>query len=265
MEKEQEVEEAPSRRPPTAIRRRLRQEVGFGCPIPGCGNPYLYWHHFDPPWEPEHVHREEGMIALCGEHHPKADAGAFTKEQLREYKKNGKQLREEAVKGQFDWLRQRLLAAVGGNFCYETLMIFRIGIHPVIWFTRDENNYLGLNINMVTNSGQARIVMEENFWIIRGEPDDFECPPSGKLIHARYANGDELRIEFRELFEEQEAVKRYPSRKNFDGVDFPITAVEVLYRIGGTNISFDKDGTTVGPLNIKGGLSIRMGCAILIE
>src|SRR5918912_315690 len=35
-----------NRTPPAAVRRELRREVGFGCPVPDCGNPYLYWHHF---------------------------------------------------------------------------------------------------------------------------------------------------------------------------------------------------------------------------
>ncbi len=61
------------RTPPIAVRRQLRREVGFGCSLPGCGVPYLTWHHFDPPWRQEHYHRVEGMIALCRDHADKAD------------------------------------------------------------------------------------------------------------------------------------------------------------------------------------------------
>jgi hypothetical protein len=74
-------------------RKALRKEVGFGCPVKDCGNPYLTWHHFDPPWEiakhkpkPER-HKVEGIIALCHSHHDEADAGAFTKEQLHALKR----------------------------------------------------------------------------------------------------------------------------------------------------------------------------------
>ena len=63
-----------SRTPPVAVRRELRREVGFGCPVSGCGNPYLEYHHFDPPWEKEHHHDLARMIALCAEHHAKAAA-----------------------------------------------------------------------------------------------------------------------------------------------------------------------------------------------
>ncbi|MEP7217736.1 MAG: hypothetical protein ABI876_02405 [Bacteroidota bacterium] len=97
-----------NRTPPAEVRKALRQEVGFGCPIPGCANPYLEWHHFAPPWHIREHHDPEGMIALCAEHHKKADAGAFTDDQLRQFKQRGVDPAIE-IKGRFDWLRNRLL------------------------------------------------------------------------------------------------------------------------------------------------------------
>ena len=70
------------------MRRALREEVAFGCPIDGCGSPYLTWHHFDPPWHVEQHHKFEGMVALCLQHHKEGDAGAFTPEQLRTLKED---------------------------------------------------------------------------------------------------------------------------------------------------------------------------------
>jgi hypothetical protein len=88
-----------SRTPPIQVTREIRSEVGFSCPIDRCGNPYLTWHHFDPPWSIEQHHRPEGMVALCREHADKADAGAFTDDQVHEHARDmadevGHQLRE---------------------------------------------------------------------------------------------------------------------------------------------------------------------------
>jgi hypothetical protein len=47
------------------------------------------------------------MVALCREHHDKADAGAFTRDQLRQLKTK----RAHRVTGRFDWMRQDLLLA----------------------------------------------------------------------------------------------------------------------------------------------------------
>ena len=71
-----------SRKPPEAVKLLLRQEVGFGCPLPYCRLPFLSFHHFDPPWHKEHHHRPEGMIALCVQHHEMADRGALDKARL---------------------------------------------------------------------------------------------------------------------------------------------------------------------------------------
>ncbi len=71
------------------------------------------------------------MIALCSEHHPKADAGAFTIEQLRAFKVNGATKREE-ISGSFDWLRNRLLLVAGSCFFYETLIVLEFRGTPII-------------------------------------------------------------------------------------------------------------------------------------
>jgi hypothetical protein len=78
------------RNPPAGIRRQLAREVGFGCPVSRCGSPYLTWHHFDPPWAVRKHHDPAGMVALCRDHHPEADAGGFTVDQLREFKRSGR-------------------------------------------------------------------------------------------------------------------------------------------------------------------------------
>jgi hypothetical protein len=76
-----------SRQPPAAVKRQLRQEVGFGCPMPGCGNPFLEYHHFDPPWSQENHYDPDRMIAVYATHHAKA--GALTVDQCRELKQTG--------------------------------------------------------------------------------------------------------------------------------------------------------------------------------
>src|SRR5207245_3375537 len=117
--------------------RQLRQEVGFRCPVDGCGSPYLTWHHFGPAWRVEQHHRLDGMVALCVEHANKADVGAFTKEQLTAFKREGG-LRSDAVRGRFDWMRRELLAVVGGNFYYHCPVILEIGDRTAIWFSGHE-------------------------------------------------------------------------------------------------------------------------------
>jgi hypothetical protein len=204
------------------------------------------------------------MIALCGEHHDKADAGAFTKDQLREFKRRGVDQAED-VRGRFDWMRNDLLAVVGGNFFYETPIIFEFRGQPVVFFNRDQDGYLLLNLGMLTTSGEPRTVIEDNYWLNRGNPDDLECPPSGKLLRVSYSNGDMVRVEFRELTSVEEAAERYPDAyPDGWGIDFPITAVEVHLSVGGTDISFGPRETSLGGLIVRNCFMSRCGAGISI-
>lgn len=241
-----------NRTPPVKTRRKLRREVNFGCAYPNCGNPYLEWHHFDPPWSEKHHHNPEGMIALCPKHHRKADVGAFTKEQLKEFKENAR-TRSTEVKGKFDWLRNKMVAVVGNVGYYETLTIFEYKNQPIIWFNRDENGYLQLNLIMLTKSGKQRVVIEDNFWINKGEPKDLISPPSGKKLKVEYGNGDFFKVEFHELLNRGDVKKKYPKQNpEYWDIDFPITSVEINYRVGGTDLEFGPSSTNLGFGTIRG-------------
>jgi hypothetical protein len=190
------------------------------------------------------------MIALCQEHHDKADAGAYTTEQLREFKRRGAE-RAEEVKGRFEWMRHHLLVVVGGNFYYETPVVFQFDGQPSIWFNRDQDGYLLLNVRMLSTSREPRMVVEDNFWLNRGTPSDLESPPNGRLLHVKYANGDLLKTEFFELRSVAAAGERYPEARPVGwGVPFPITAVEIHKKVGGTELEFGPRHTTLPGNNI---------------
>jgi hypothetical protein len=109
-----------------------------------------------------------------------------------------------------------------------------------IWFDRDDDGYLTVNVHMIAPPGEARIVMEDNDWLVLGEPTDFESPPSGKRIQARYENGDTLKIEFHELASAADAVKRHPQfeASSWHGIEFPVTSVEVEHLFDDGKIGF---------------------------
>lgn len=216
-----------NRRPPQGVREILRKEVGFVCPVPGCRKPYLEWHHFDPPWHVSQHHNAEGMIALCREHHIQADHGAFTKEQLHDLKKIGTE-NWVIAKGEFNWLRNKLLVYIGGNFYYNTDIPVVFKGKPLIWFNRDKDGYLLLNLNMLTTSNKPRAYLRDNEWFNTGLEEDIECPPSAKSIHIRYKDGDRLKIDYFELTSLEDAHSRYSSELlGFNVISFPVTAVEI--------------------------------------
>src|SRR5207244_10356583 len=122
---------------------------------------YLEYHPLRPRWEDEHHHDPARMIALCATHHAKA--GAWTAAELRAMKQVP--LDRPEVSGRFEWMREDILAVVGGSFFYETpkMVIFRD--EPMIWFERDEYRRLLLNLRVLTTSGEPRTRLSNNDWM----------------------------------------------------------------------------------------------------
>ena len=255
-----------NRKPPVDVKRQLREEIGFGCPVPECGSPYLEWHHFDPPWHVENHHNPKGMIALCRTHHIQADQGAFSVDQLHEFKQSGKENWRQ-VSGKFNWMRNRLLAVVGGNFYYETPIIFKFKDQPVIWFERDENDYLLLNLHMLSTSNELHCYIKNNEWFNVGGEEDIESPPSAKKVKIKYPNGDMVQIEFFELNNCREAEKRYPDASVREWpIEFPVTAVEVTNIVANSGLEFNAKETKFGMGNVmKNCFASNCGAGLVIS
>lgn len=239
------------RRAPEGVRRQLRQEVGFGCPIVNCGNPYLEFHHFDPPWSVQQHHNPEGMIALCATHHAKADA--YTVEQCRELKRS---VPDRTVGGRFEWMRREIVAVVGGNYYHETPRMVVFENEPVVWFERDADGYLQLSFKMLTTSGEPRTEMLANDWVIAGNPLDVESPPNGSYLRVRYENGDEIAVQFREWASPEDVSEKHPAIVRFgDDVTYPLVTAEVKMVVNEMGIRFNAKSS-----QIRG--TLMMGCTV---
>lgn len=252
------------RKPKIEVRRKLRKEVGFGCPVPGCGRPFLEWHHFDPPWRELNHHNPEGMIALCVEHHAQADGGAFTIDQLKRFKQSVGEAAQ--VKGRFNWLRNEMLMVVGGNYFFETYEAIRLKGKPLIWLNRDDEGYLLLNIAQVTINGEPRFSMEENFFTVHGNEEDVECPPSGKLLSAKYPNGDSCSVRFLELANKEALRKQYPDApEDLFSINTPVTAVDVTFRLKSIDVDIGPKQIVIEGNPIRGNFAIRCGVGVVIN
>lgn len=171
------------RTPPANVRRTLREEVGFMCPIEGCCSPYLTYHHFCPTWAEKQHHNPEGMIALCLQHHKEADVGTYTIDQLKELKKTAKD--SVAVAGRFNWKRENTLIIAGSNFFIGSPTILEASGRKMIWFEKDENNYDIVNMDLLSANGELLFQMRNNDWLAHPSFDDIEAPPSAKWLKIR--------------------------------------------------------------------------------
>jgi uncharacterized protein with HEPN domain len=133
--------------------------------------------------------------------------------------------------------------------------------------TRRLNHYL---VNMRYASTQRitepRFSMEENYWVAHGNAADLECPPSGKLIHAKYANGDEFRVEFIEIANKEAMLKRYPKgHPVIANLPFPITAVEIIYRVPGEELDIASSKTNLSYFTSRGEFMRNCATAFRID
>lgn len=172
-----------NRTPPATIRRKLRKEVEFACPISGCNSPYLSYHHFDPPWKEQKHHNVEGMIALCLGHHKQADAGAFTKIQLNQLKSKGK--KNQTVRGGINWRREDLLIIAGSNIFFGSPTILESSTQKFIWFDKNKDGFSSINMDLFSSVGQLIFAMRDNNWITIPNLEDVDCPPSANRLKVR--------------------------------------------------------------------------------
>jgi len=194
-----------TRTPPICVRRCLRGEVGFGCPVEGCGSPYLTYHHFDPPWHARQDHNPEGIIALCLAHHCQADQGTFTSDQLRQMKRTPylKQLKEPP-RGYFNWKRELLLSRVGRMWGIECDVPLTIAGEKVIWISKTEEGHSKLNLEIRDSNGNQLFSMRDNDWLFYAPVNDIYCKPSGIALEFKEKiEGISMRISFQHVERQQ--------------------------------------------------------------
>lgn len=148
------------RDPPEPVKRTLRQEVRFACPAPGCANPVLTWHHFDPPWETRQHHDSQGMVALCPEHHRAADAGLWTRTQLRDFKNNPQT--PDTIRKTFMWSEQAVLYRLGGCWAASCPAIISIAGFPVLRQEKSPQGRLLFSLELRSQEDELLVALDQN-------------------------------------------------------------------------------------------------------
>jgi len=232
---------------PKQVKKTLRDEVGFGCPVPGCGDPYLNYYHFVPPIKltPTHItpHKDpKGIIALCAHHHKKALAEGYTTKQLQAFKSN--KLNAKNTQASLGWLKRDFLYIIGGKLFYETPIPVQIDGIDVVSFKRDDAGYQRLNINMLSLSPEERVIVTDNDWDNIGTPLELHSCHQGKELEISYHNGDYLYLRFCGVSDAIELKAKFHISDQVSAeFNFPITVVEINLAIDATNIHLSSSGS----------------------
>ena len=142
------------------------------------------------------------MIALCTKHHPWADSGKWTKEDLRRMKQHPFLRSGRLVDENFSWRRRDLILAAGGFYVRPSVFL-RLNGRNVVWCDRDTENGLQLNVDIRDRDDRPVILMQEDDWLeLHGIENiqDIELSPRGHaLVVKAPALGIRFEIKFREF------------------------------------------------------------------
>jgi hypothetical protein len=198
------------------------------------------------------------MIALCAEHHARAGAGSYTHERILDFKAHPYAL-SALVRGTFDWLRRDLVTRIGGSFYVRTPIPIELRARPVVSVRRDSSGMMLLSIAMPRSTPEPGLLMIDNEWFLTGPIADFECPPPGRRIRARYANGDSLTIEFSDVDFLDALVRRFdiaPESVPISALTFPFAVAEIDMTLPGSGIEFTRNLVRLGGSSIRNYWSI---------
>jgi hypothetical protein len=246
---------------PKSIKDELRREVGYVCPVANCGLPYLTWHHFDPPWEPSHIHRVEGMVALCAVHHGAADTGAYSDDQLRLLKS----VRNIAtVKGENVLRRANTVFKAAKNIACGSAGLLRYRGVPLVEFkTNPLTSEDEIYISSIDSHGAVTGIIEGNFW--QADPVDYhiEATSNSRDLLLRKNDGSfKLTLKFRDA--QAVSNEQVNSLIEHNGLRPKETRVcEFECDIRGV-IKVDNSGIHAGGFHLRSGVSLSSGFLVEI-
>lgn len=147
------------------------------------------------------------------------------------------------------------------------MRIVTIDGKDIVWFNRDEDGYLRLNVRMLSLLPRERAIIEDNIWTNVGKAIDLKSPPHGKDLTIEYENGDYLRVRFFVLETPEQAYAKYKCKALRDPglINYPITTVEVNCRIGGSSIDLRPTETLIGINIFRGNFVSQCGGGLNID
>ncbi|HBO45040.1 MAG TPA: hypothetical protein DD670_14145 [Planctomycetaceae bacterium] len=129
------------------------------------------------------------MIALCRQHHDFADAGGFSKDELRSLKT--RDYSADSVRANFPWAKMGMLIRLGGCYSGGSSAVLRISGDPVVSLTSGPSGLVFLSFTLRLPDGAIVASMIENaFQSDALTLHDLSCTASATRIKVWFAPRD---------------------------------------------------------------------------
>jgi hypothetical protein len=175
---------------PEPIKRRLRQEAGFGCCK--CGLPIFQYHHIIPR-EVEDHNRPEDMMVLCPNHHWEVTSGAMLEEEQRQYKAHPFNIQHASVDGLLKINQDYCAIAVGSCELLNDAAVVIVDNETLLALYVIEQR-LAVSLTLYDDDGKVLLLVDHNEWLV-GDPAVWDVEASHQKLVIRTKPGD-IRLAF---------------------------------------------------------------------
>lgn len=176
-----------SRTIPEPIKRKIRQESGFGCVI--CGLAIASYEHIYPEFHEAKAHNPDKMTLLCEGCHSRVTRGAWSKDKVWKAKKEPYCVKHKKCVDAFDIGQSDPVIWIATNRFENSERIITINGANILYFQPPENEggpYL-LSAKFFDSNGVLSLEIIRNDWFGYIDNWDIEC--KGKTITIREKKG----------------------------------------------------------------------------
>lgn len=170
---------------PLPIKRRLRQESGFGCSI--CGNPIIEYHHIKPFAEVSR-HDPADMMVLCPLHHHEATVSGLTEAEQRDSKENPINIKNGVVEGLLRTPDPAVVVEVGTNLFVGRGFKLVVNDSPLLALNRADVGRLLISLDLFDDQDNLLFSIVDNEWIA-GDPLPWDFEFGVRVLTVRRRKG----------------------------------------------------------------------------
>ncbi|MFC4557847.1 HNH endonuclease [Virgibacillus kekensis] len=179
---------------PLPLKRKVRKAAYFRCII--CGNPIIEYHHI-VPFHRVKEHSSDNLVALCPEHHHRADCGEIPLGSINKFRENPfnrdkNHISKDFFLSNYSALRTR----VGSNVYIRTPKILIVDNQSLITITPDNDDNALLNAKFYDSKDMLVAEIKDNEWFAYQTPKLWDISYSPGHLKINRSKGDIL-MEFK--------------------------------------------------------------------
>jgi hypothetical protein len=153
-----------ARDPPEGIKRKVRQDCGFGCVI--CGLAFHEYAHFTPSFEDALEHNPDRIALLCPTHHAKLDRGLLPQEEVEWARCNPRCLQDGFSHDEFAYDREVVVVSLGSATFIHPRCVLRIHGEEILSIAVPERpgGPMRLSGRFYASDGSLLFEIRDNEW-----------------------------------------------------------------------------------------------------